>query len=203
MTVRIDPTVGRIVNFYSTADLGWGDHTDVHDKPRAAIVADVLGPDHVNLGVFDRFGTSHPMPSVRLLQDGEKHADTEGHWAEWMPYQKGQAAKTEALQANAGREPQPDWPPMISARDILDGEQHRGSTGQLFKAQGGRWVRVPEVRGMEGAGQMRSEPSRAETISGVDPRSVPHGGIGAAAAPNRPKPLAPDAEIHADKSLTD
>jgi hypothetical protein len=36
----------------------------------------------------------------------------------------------------------PDWPPQVSAVGILDGERRHGSTGQLFEAQSGQWVRV-------------------------------------------------------------
>lgn len=96
--MRIDPTPGRVVYFFSSQDLGWGDHIDGDDQPRAAIVSRVTSPSTVNLCVFDHNGSPHPMPSVRLLQDGEPRMATEVHWAEWMPYQKGQAAKTEALE---------------------------------------------------------------------------------------------------------
>lgn len=38
----------------------------------------------------------------------------------------------------------PDWPPRGSARNIADGTLRRGSTGQLFEARGGIWVRMPD-----------------------------------------------------------
>jgi hypothetical protein len=37
----------------------------------------------------------------------------------------------------------PDWPPAASAFDKPEGTRARGSTGQLFAAMNGRWVRVP------------------------------------------------------------
>lgn len=36
----------------------------------------------------------------------------------------------------------PDWPPKGSATGVADGTFRRGSTGQLFVANGGQWVRV-------------------------------------------------------------
>jgi hypothetical protein len=51
----------------------------------------------VNLMVIDEAGAPHSETSVYLRQDG---SDTPQHnYCEWMPYQKGQAAKTEALEA--------------------------------------------------------------------------------------------------------
>jgi hypothetical protein len=83
----IRPTVGRVVWF-------WGPSTSV--QPRAAIIAFVHSDTCVNLAVFDRNGESGGMESVVLWQgDGER---PDGPHAEWMPYQKGQAAKTEQLE---------------------------------------------------------------------------------------------------------
>ncbi|MFJ1253416.1 hypothetical protein [Cupriavidus sp. CuC1] len=83
----ITPNVGRIVHFYSRA----------HVEPEAAIVTYVRGDRMVNLTVFDRNGDSRAATSVTLVQDGDPTPTN--HYAEWMPYQKGQAAKTEALEA--------------------------------------------------------------------------------------------------------
>jgi hypothetical protein len=40
------------------------------------------------------------------------------------------------------RPPTPDWPPVGSAAELQDGTQRYGSTGQLFVAIGGQWVRT-------------------------------------------------------------
>ena len=45
---------------------------------------------------------------------------------------------------NHQNDPAPDWQPQGSARGLPDGEQRRGSTGQLWEAKNGQWVRVPE-----------------------------------------------------------
>jgi hypothetical protein len=70
----------------------------------AAIIARVLdGNDagHVNLAVFDGNGVAVSRLKVPLIQDGQT-APQDGDWCEWMPYQKGQAAKTEALERRLG-----------------------------------------------------------------------------------------------------
>lgn len=96
MTVII-PTVGRVVHF----------HPGPHDKvrfahianphepdqiqPFAAIVAYVWGDDRVNLTVSDHAGNTHPMQSVKLIQEGEE-APEDLCYCEWMKYQKQVAA---------------------------------------------------------------------------------------------------------------
>lgn len=53
----------------------------------------------MNLAVFDANGNSRGQTSVLLHQEGALRPSM--GFAEWMPYQKGQAAKTEALEAAA------------------------------------------------------------------------------------------------------
>lgn len=38
-----------------------------------------------------------------------------------------------------------EWPPMRSARGLTDGTRQAGSTGLLYEAQNGVWVRVPDA----------------------------------------------------------
>lgn len=93
----IKPTVGRIVWFTpskNSAESGFA----AGDQPLAAIIAYVHNDRMVNLAVFDSNGVSHSKTSVDLIQDGEAKPEY-GFYCEWMPYQKGQAAKTEQLQA--------------------------------------------------------------------------------------------------------
>lgn len=65
------------------------------DQPLPAIVIYVHNDYAVNLCVFDANGVPHGRSSVVLVQPGQPapHAG----YCEWMPYQKSQAAKTEAL----------------------------------------------------------------------------------------------------------
>jgi hypothetical protein len=67
-------------------------------QPLDATVIAVHGDRCVNVLVTDMVGRQFPVLSVTLVQDGENPpADSEGvpvgRYVEWMPYQKGQAAK--------------------------------------------------------------------------------------------------------------
>lgn len=90
----IKPTVGRVVWFYKYSS-GQG-----HKGPLAAHVAKVYDDTCVNLMVIDEGGTPRSETSVLLVQeDGEAPTSD---YCTWMPYQKGQAAKTEQLEAQVG-----------------------------------------------------------------------------------------------------
>jgi hypothetical protein len=91
----IQPTVGRVVWFYKWVD-GQG-----HKGPMAAHVAFVHSPQMVNLMVIDEQGVPRSQTSVTLNHD-ESGAVPESDYCAWMPYQKGQAAKTESLEAKLG-----------------------------------------------------------------------------------------------------
>jgi hypothetical protein len=92
----IEPTVGRVVwvrpgkNFKAVQHDG--------KQPLAALVVYVHDNRHVNLSVFDALGKHHALINVQLLQDDDK-PESDMPYAEWMPFQKGQAAKTEAVEA--------------------------------------------------------------------------------------------------------
>lgn len=86
----IKPTIGRVVWYY-----GAGVSHDA--EPNAAIVVKVWTDDMVNLTVFDANGIPSGATSVVLVQDGYGNPGG-GAWCCWMPYQKAQAAKTEALE---------------------------------------------------------------------------------------------------------
>jgi len=87
MTI-ITPTIGRVV---------WYQSAERTAQPYAALVTYVHSDRMVNLGGFTANGVPFAATSVTLVQDGdEKPAYS---YCEWMPYQKGQAAKTEALEA--------------------------------------------------------------------------------------------------------
>lgn len=97
----IQPTVGRVV-WFTPSTLN-SDPGFIHinpELPLAAIVAHVWSERMVNLTVFDSNGVSYSRTSVPLLQDDDELHQS-GYYCQWMPYQKGQAAKTEALEAKA------------------------------------------------------------------------------------------------------
>lgn len=98
----IEPTVGRILWYIPHIDKGGAPN----GQPHAAILAHVIDQRTVNLAVFNEDGTLYSAKkAVRLLQDDDP-VPPEGDYAMWMPYQKGQAAKTEAAEAKANP-PQP------------------------------------------------------------------------------------------------
>lgn len=82
----IKPSVGRVVWYHPKTD-----------EKTAAIVACVHNDTCVNLMVIDQAGNTQGRISVILWQGEGTHPPLP--FCEWMPYQKGQAAKAEALEA--------------------------------------------------------------------------------------------------------
>lgn len=94
----IRPTVGRVVLFSPSPT----DNLFRYDKQLCtALITYVHSDTRVNLVVFDHYGVPCPRTGVHLIQDGDPVPE-HGH-CEWMPFQKGQAAKTEALEAELKR----------------------------------------------------------------------------------------------------
>lgn len=92
----IKPTVGRVVWF--TPSVTDDSRADVK-QPLAAIVTYVHDDRCINLVPFAQNGDIYSgKMSVQLLQDDDPKPEG-GYFASWMPFQKGQAAKTEALEA--------------------------------------------------------------------------------------------------------
>ncbi len=86
----IKPTVGRVVWVIRPFE------TDDITQPEAGIVTRVFSDHCINVAGFDHNGAPFRLTSLRLVQDDEPKP--EGNFACWMPYQKGQAAKTEQLE---------------------------------------------------------------------------------------------------------
>lgn len=99
----IKPTVGRKVWFRpnGTTDLQKPGTTErsrlneLHGQPLDATVTYVWSERMVNLSVLDHYGNPFIATSVNLLQPGDSTPAT-GFYAEWMPYQQGQARKDAA-----------------------------------------------------------------------------------------------------------
>jgi hypothetical protein len=93
----IKPTVGRVV-WYQPSDKEKSKEQSlaVADQPLAAHVCYVHSDHLVNLLVIDMNGFLHSRTNVMLVQEGEDKPISS--YCEWMPYQKGQAAKVEALE---------------------------------------------------------------------------------------------------------
>lgn len=84
----ISPTIGRVVLVHSRAPDATG--------PWPCLVVKVFSDRCINAAGFNEWGTPVSFSSLPLLQDDD--AAPSSAYAEWMPYQKGQAAKTEALE---------------------------------------------------------------------------------------------------------
>ncbi len=99
----IKPSNGRIV-WYTPRHSGDGHPPIIQTgvDPLAAMVVHVHGDRMVNLLVVDSDGYRHRRTSVVLLQDDDRKPE-EGGFCAWMPYQSGQAAKAEALEAQLGK----------------------------------------------------------------------------------------------------
>lgn len=78
--MMIKPTPGRIVYYFETG----------MKNPFPAMVTEVVSDRIVHLQVFTTSDII-PRPGTQLIQDDE--TPISGHWCEWMPYQKDQAAK--------------------------------------------------------------------------------------------------------------
>lgn len=90
----IVPSVGRVIWYHAGQEpLGF---SNPQPAVCAAIVAYVHSDSMVNLTVFDAVGIAHGRTSVPLVQDGDTVPSFP--YCEWMPYQKGQAAKTEMFE---------------------------------------------------------------------------------------------------------
>lgn len=92
----IRPTVGRKLWFHPHVDEGHAPG----DQPHSAEIVHVLDDRTVNLAVFNQTGALYSRQAVPLLQDDDV-PPASGHFAMWMPYQQGQAAKAEAAETSA------------------------------------------------------------------------------------------------------
>lgn len=86
----IKPTIGRVVLVRNRSG-----KIGVQDE--AALVTYVHGDTCINVGGFDANGNHFAATSVPLHHGDDADAPAWLH-AAWMPFQKGQAAKTEALE---------------------------------------------------------------------------------------------------------
>jgi len=87
VSVKIPPTVGRVVHYFH-----YDPKSDSYTGPLSAQIAFVWSATLVNLGYLDPNGKHCSATSVYLIQDGEERP--KGHYCTWMPYQVGQAQKT-------------------------------------------------------------------------------------------------------------
>ncbi len=98
----ITPTIGRKVWFWRHGS----NPSDPAQQPEDATVCYVHSDTLVNLRVTDHSGIARSETSVSLRQPEHPELLAITPCAQWMPYQQGQAAKTEQLrQAIASGQP--------------------------------------------------------------------------------------------------
>lgn len=92
--MRIEPTVGRVVHYHPSAD-----HPDA-SQTLTALICKVNPDGTINLAIFDSCGHQFSRQRVQIVQQDEAVIGFENHtgFCSWMPFQLGQAAKTDALQ---------------------------------------------------------------------------------------------------------
>ena len=99
----IKPTVGRKVWYRPSPfdKTGIGAMQVAGEQPLDATVIAVWGERCVNLQVIDITGKTFTKMSATLLQEGDAPPPVEGGggYAEWMPYQQGQAKAQAATPA--------------------------------------------------------------------------------------------------------
>lgn len=127
----IKPTVGRVLWYWPSEYDCKNLHVfayDGSDQPFAATVAFVHSDRMVNLAIVDHNGMPFAKRSVTLLQEGDQQLERirdrvsdHAGYAEWMPYQKGQAAKTESLESQLSA-------PAAGGKCLACGGSH-GSSG--------------------------------------------------------------------------
>jgi len=95
MATKIEPTIGRVVWYWPATvpayDQGQYDKT----TPYTAQICYVHKDGKINISGFKHDGNPFICRSIELHQGDDEHPV---NCATWMPYQKGQAAKTEALE---------------------------------------------------------------------------------------------------------
>jgi hypothetical protein len=102
---KIIPTVGRIVWFRPATSDAESERTQLSDQPYAATVAHVNDDGTVNLTVHGHDGRTFARTNVPLWDGEGARPEFDKTFAEWMPYQLGQAARNRPGKTDAMRYP--------------------------------------------------------------------------------------------------
>lgn len=98
MMARIEPTIGRVVWYRHCALPAHTAGVINKGEPWTASVCYVHPDGKINVAGFDHTGQPFKGINVPLHQAGDEYPNQP--YCEWMPYQKGQAAKTEAVESD-------------------------------------------------------------------------------------------------------
>ena len=91
----IKPTVGRMLHYYPASEDGGAIIS--FGQPLAATIAHVWNDRCINIAYLDTNGVWRGKTSVLLVHENDEARPGAGYCV-WMPYQKGQAAKTDSLE---------------------------------------------------------------------------------------------------------
>lgn len=94
----IKPTVGRMLHYYPASEDSGAIVNCGH--PLAATIAHVWNDRCINIAYLDTNGVWRSKTSVLLVHEDDE-ARPGACYCVWMPYQKGQASKTDAVQRDA------------------------------------------------------------------------------------------------------
>ena len=141
----IKPTVGRVVYYKPRAVLDVAMVQTHDEQPLRADIIAVSSDTSVNLDVIDAAGNHFAMYDVFFAHNTTDETTPDGGYAYWMPYQKGQAAKTEAAEAalksaapapafGAARKVPPQHIAAMLDRITFTTEQPAGTTATLVHA---------------------------------------------------------------------
>jgi len=107
----IVPTIGRKVWYWSSGHVGVLDNKQAFDATVIYVVPSA-DPSLVHLQVINHMGYASVENGVALRdhQEGDSHSSVEYRVATWMPYQMGQAQRTEAAEAARAKTKTPTPP---------------------------------------------------------------------------------------------
>ncbi len=103
----IKPTIGRKVWLYVSTDLlglPSAPYTGQSKLPFDATIVHVNLDGSINVTFSDHIGRSGAILNVPIYdpKESDSHMGGGSHYATWMPYQKGQAAKADATALELG-----------------------------------------------------------------------------------------------------
>lgn len=186
----ITPTVGRVVWYFSPAlarlvtneSKKMAGPSDI--QPLKADIAYVHGHNLINIGYLDAEGRHHNATGVPLLQDDDAPVDT--GFCVWMPYQKGQAAKTEAAESLA------DARRMASAGDPLVDTAREPANVDKLRAEAADRAERRYVANQEASAEARAVEPMSQPATGDNPAGMTDAELDRDTAPDTAQQAAPE-----------
>lgn len=124
----IKPTIGRVMWFWPVA-------RERGAQPYASLVTYVHDDNMVNLVAFTTDGVPFGAGSVAIVQDGGPWVPGDLPYAEWMPYQVGQAKRHADDEAKVAQPP-PNAPAALTENDPSVPVQSPSADDNILPAAG-------------------------------------------------------------------